>query len=315
MLFLLVLSEMEYLECDCIDVYIDNLKELDLVATQITAGAFFSQKQNLKLPLIEINLWHVAVGMLYHGALAQDKVLISFPIKRDSQKIDGSTFGSDSILVVLPDEKLLVLLPKEVESLDFVIPFSVLQDYYKYKKISDISPLLKKLRNKNTFSYNEKRQIKQLTSYTINVIAESKQLSYQAILDAQDSILLKIFNILGDICEEKAKGVSHNRVTTVKRALTTIHNNPTSNLSILELASSCFCSMRTLEYSFKSIIGCTPKDYLIKRRLNLIRQEIKRSPEKTITSITIDYGVVNAGRFSKDYFIFFGEYPSDTRIK
>jgi AraC-like DNA-binding protein len=306
---------MGYVKYDCIDVYIDNLKELDLVATQITKGPFFSQKHNLKLPLMEISHWHVDVGILYHGSLVQDKVMISLPIKRSSHQVDGSTFGSDSIFVIFPDEKLLALFPKCTESLDFLIPLSVLQEHYNCKSISSIAPLLERLRNKKNYSDSETIQIKQLTQYAISVMDKSSRLSFQEILDAQDSILLMIFNIIGGGGEQKAKSGSQNRVTVVKRALTTIHSNTMSNLTILELSAKCFCSIRTLEYSFKSILGFSPKDYLVKRRLNLIRQELKRSPEKSISRIATDFGVVNVGRLSKDYFIFFGEYPSDTRNK
>jgi AraC family ethanolamine operon transcriptional activator len=306
---------MNYVECDSVDVYIDNLQELDLEATQVTKGNFFSKKNNLKLPLIEINHWHVNVGILYYGSLAQDKILISFPIKRDSQKIDGITFGSDSILAVLPDEKVLLLLPEDVQSLDFLIPFSVLKDHYKCQKFPHILQSIKKLRNKTEFSSSQKFQINQLTQFTISIIGQVNRWSYQATIDAQDSILLKIFKILDEDSEPVATNRSHNRANIIKRAITNIHNNPTSNITILELSTYCFCSIRTLEYSFKSILGCSPKAYLIKRRLNLIRKEIQGSPEKSISRIAIDFGVVNAGRFSKDYFMFFGEYPSDTRKK
>jgi hypothetical protein len=248
---------MKYFECNSVDVFVDNLKELDLVATQIDKGNFFSQKQNLKLPLIEINHWRVNTSILYHGALAQDKIYLSFPIQRLFQKIDGKDFGGDSVLGVLPNEKLLVLHPGMVETVDFLIPFSVLKDYYKDQNFTDIMQLVEKLRSKTRFSTSENLQIKQLTQYTLGVIGQVGQWSYQATLDAQDIILLKIFEILGDSYDQKVVGSSKNRAAIVKRALTTIHRDLTSNLTILELSNKSFCSVRTLEYSFKSILGCT----------------------------------------------------------
>jgi AraC family ethanolamine operon transcriptional activator len=306
---------MKYFECNSVDVFVDNLKELDLVATQIGKGSFFSQKQNLKLPLIEINHWRINTSILYYGALAQDKIYLSFPVQRLFQKIDGKDFDGDSVLGILPDEELIVLHPEVVEAVDFLIPFSVLQDYYKYQNFTDIIQLVEKLRSKTGFSTSHNLQIKQLTQYTTSVIGQVSQWSYQATLDAQDTILLKIFEILGDSYDQKVIASSKNRTAVVKRAITTIHQDLTSNLTILDLSIQSFCSIRTLEYSFKSILGCTPKEYIIKRRLNLIKHEIKRSPEKSISRIAIDFGVVNAGRFSNDYFVYFGEYPSDTRNK
>lgn len=308
-----VVSKMKYVECNSIDVYIDNLKELNLEVTQVDKGRFFSKKKNLKLPLIEINHWRINTSILYHVALAQDKVNLSFPIERQSQKIDGKVFGSDSILAILPDEDLLVLHPKMVETIDFLIPFTVLQDYYKYQNFTDILTLVKSLRNKTTFSNSENLKIKQLIKYTLSVIGLVSQWNYQAAIDAQDTILLNIFEILGEYCGQKTINSPKHRAAVVKRAIADIHKEPKSNLTIVELSNNCFCSIRTLEYSFKSILGCSPKAYIIKRRLNLIKHEIKHSPEKSISRIAIDFGVVNAGRFSNDYFMYFGEYPSDTR--
>jgi hypothetical protein len=39
--FWCVISKMKYVECNSIDVYIDNLKELNLEATQVEKGRFF----------------------------------------------------------------------------------------------------------------------------------------------------------------------------------------------------------------------------------------------------------------------------------
>ena len=304
---------MKYLECNSIDVFIDNLNGLNVEATQVDRGRFLSKKKSLKLPLIEINHWYIKTSLLYHGALAQDEIYLSFPIERQSQKIDGKSFGSDSILAVLPDEELLVLHPKLVETVDFLIPFRVFQDYYNYQSLADTSELVKKLRSKTTFSNIENVKIKQLTHYTLSVMDLATQWNYQAVVDAQDTILLYIFDILGESSDQRLVSSSKNRAAVVKRAIAAIHKDPKSNLTILDLSKSCFCSIRTLEYAFKSILGCSPKAYLIKRRLNLIKHEIKRCPEKSISRIAIDFGVVNAGRFSNDYFMYFGEYPSDTR--
>lgn len=311
--FWCVVSKMKYVECDSIDVYIENLNGLNVEATQVDRGRFLSKKKNLKLPLIEINHWHINTNMLYHGSLSQDEIYLSFPIERQSQKIDGKIFGSDSILAVLPDEDLLVLHPKMVEQLDFLIPFRVLQDYYKYQSLTDTLQLIKSLRNRTTFSNSESLKIKKLVNYTLSVIDLVSQWNYQAAVDAQDTILLNIFETLGEFGGQTTINSSKHRAAVVKRALAVIHKEPKSNLTIVELCNNCFCSLRTLEYSFKSILGCSPKAYLVKRRLNLIKHEIKHSPEKSISRIAIDFGVVNAGRFSNDYFMYFGEYPSDTR--
>nr|WP_252727361.1 helix-turn-helix domain-containing protein [Colwellia sp. C2M11] len=84
-------------------------------------------------------------------------------------------------------------------------------------------------------------------------------------------------------------------------------------MTIPELAKASFCCVRTLEYSFKQIIGMTPKQYIITRRLQQIHITLKEDKTKTIAELTKSYGIVNQGRFAQDYFKFFNEYPSDTK--
>ncbi|MFT6896955.1 MAG: AraC family ethanolamine operon transcriptional activator [Paraglaciecola sp.] len=306
---------MNFLECDSIEAYIDNLKGLDVDATQVSRGKFFSKKQSLSLPFLEINYWHVQTSILYHGRLAHDSFYISFPVKRESQKIDGKVFGESSILALLPDEERVVLHPNEVVSLDFLINPLLFLHYFKWDKIDDLFILIRSMQKKSKLSIQKQVQSKQIIDLTLNVISNANRLSYQSILDLRDSILMKLFEFLDHSAECSKRVNSKQRIAIVKRALDYIHDNPQINFTILELSNRCFCSLRTLEYSFRTILDITPKEYLIKRRLNSIKREIKIYNGKPINRIAMDHGVVNAGRFSRDYFQFFGEYPSETRAR
>lgn len=304
---------MTYFECGDINGFIGNLKDLDVKATQVSKGNFFCKRHRLSLPFLEIHYWQVKTSILYHGRLAHDSFLVSFPVNREFQKIDGKFFGKNSILALLPDENLIVLHPEEVVSLDFVINPLLFIHYFKWDNIDTLYNLIGSLRKTVELTTEKKLQSKKLIDITLNLIHNTDQLSYQSILDMRDLILINLFKFLDHSIEEVKISSSNHRIKIVNRALDSIHNNPHTNLTTLDLASKCFCSLRTLEYAFKTILDITPKEYLIKRRLNLIRQEIQTYRKKPINRIAMDYGVVNAGRFSRDYFQFFGEYPSETR--
>ena len=86
-------------------------------------------------------------------------------------------------------------------------------------------------------------------------------------------------------------------------------------MTIPDLAEASFCCARSLEYAFKSILSMPPKQYLIKRRLQLIHTILKNPNSMSISEIIEKFGVVNQGRFAKDYFKFYKEYPHKTRGK
>ena len=97
-------------------------------------------------------------------------------------------------------------------------------------------------------------------------------------------------------------------------ALNLILNDKDSQLSIAKLADIRSVSIRTLEYIFKDFLGLSPKEYMIAIRLNKVHHELKRESNgsRLIRDIIQEFGVVNTGRFAKEYRLFFGRSPSQT---
>ena len=73
-------------------------------------------------------------------------------------------------------------------------------------------------------------------------------------------------------------------------------------------------SERTMEYAFRERFGISPKSYLLAKRLNGVRRELKNGDpvSATITNLATQWGFWHMGQFAKDYRKFFGELPSET---
>ncbi len=86
------------------------------------------------------------------------------------------------------------------------------------------------------------------------------------------------------------------------------------NISIASLAEKYEVSEQTLQNSFKSLFGFTPKLFLRLLKLNIVHYELKQSApnETTISKIAIKWGFRHMGRFSAYYTELFGENPSQT---
>lgn len=95
------------------------------------------------------------------------------------------------------------------------------------------------------------------------------------------------------------------------------------NYSDMDFNIDCLCSQmhttrRTVQYAFNEVMGIAPLLYLRYLRLNSVRNIMLYDDsisEKTINEIAIDNGFSHIGRFSKYYFEFFGELPSETLSK
>jgi len=85
-------------------------------------------------------------------------------------------------------------------------------------------------------------------------------------------------------------------------------------ISISSLAKQHKVTEQTLQNSFKSLFGFTPKKFLRQLKLNLAHYELqKNTPEQsTISNIAIKWGFEHMGRFSSYYTELFGVNPSQT---
>ncbi|RQM47108.1 AraC family transcriptional regulator [Paraburkholderia bannensis] len=84
---------------------------------------------------------------------------------------------------------------------------------------------------------------------------------------------------------------------------------------VLDLCSRLRVSRRTLQYSFETVIGLSPSNYMRSVRLNIARHSLITKPTEKIQGLALDAGFSHLGRFAKYYQDFFGELPSATVLR
>lgn len=106
--------------------------------------------------------------------------------------------------------------------------------------------------------------------------------------------------------------VAHGQV--VARARAYIEANLDEALSVESIAASAFASRRTLHRAFLEVLGETPQAYVLKRRLDRIRQDLASAAEseRTVTLVAMHWGMPELGRMAARYRAHFGELPSQT---
>lgn len=107
-----------------------------------------------------------------------------------------------------------------------------------------------------------------------------------------------------------------NRYRIVYAALSYMVEHSGRRVSTRELANATHCSLRTLQYSFRTILGISPKSYCDRFRLSLFREALLESGgysnhSKRIRDLARDYGFTHPGNFAKLYRSLFWELPSD----
>ena len=93
-----------------------------------------------------------------------------------------------------------------------------------------------------------------------------------------------------------------------------VYNHMDGNVSISTFAKQYEVSEKTLQTSFKSLFGFTPKHFIRQLKLNLIHNELKESSsvQGGVSRIALKWGFKHMGQFSHYYTELFGVNPSGT---
>jgi AraC-like DNA-binding protein len=116
----------------------------------------------------------------------------------------------------------------------------------------------------------------------------------------------------GEVGEDRAALRRHALV--MHRFHRAVEENPEQALFIPELCTAIGVSERTLRICCQEQLGVSPKQYLLLRRMHLVRRGLRESAPTatTVTEIATRYGFWQFGRFAGEYKSLFGELPSTT---
>jgi len=139
-----------------------------------------------------------------------------------------------------------------------------------------------------------------------------KMKDIQSYKDAEKEILTVIMKLLSEQTPAKSKLTAGEKIALEIRDQVFHHMD--GDISISSLAKQYKVSEQTLQNSFKSLFGFTPKLFLRLLKLNIVRQELQKSDPKqnTVSKIALKWGFKHMGRFSAYYTELFGENPSLT---
>lgn len=301
-----------------IEEYRQGLSKLDMRVLQVTPGRFMCQLRELELPKVTIGDRFFSTAMHWQTAVKHDYLYIVLPTCNSGLSVNGQNTLINQPIVFSKHQEMLFRIPINYPKYYVIVMLSA--EFARYYGNENIERLKNHIINPNyekKIFPNFSCHLKSICVLIEKLLNYGNLLNYQAAIDAQETLLDLLCKLLKlDFTISKSNGDFQSRqLAIVSRALNFIHKNSVLNITIPELAKVSFCCIRTLEYSFKVVMNMTPKQYIIKRRLNLIFNALKSNSVSSIREITTTYGIVNQGRFAQDYYKFFNEYPHQTQKK
>lgn len=298
-----------------IDDYLKEFTGFDVDATQISSGNFLCRQRRFYLPKFILGDRFISTALQYQATLLKDCFYIVIPKNNVGMYMNGKKTNFNLPLLFTENQEMLIRTPSNSINFHILISTDELSEYLDEGMIEQLKKI-SSLQNtgKTIFIQSESNQ-KYLCTLIENLLNKNELLNYQEVLDAQESILKSLCKLLNLAPEfRKIKHINKpTRLAIVNRALSYIHKDSSLKMTVPEVAEVSFCCARSLEYAFKSILKMTPKQYLIKRRLQLIHSILKNQSDIPISEIVEKFGIVNQGRFAQDYLKFYNEYPHETR--
>ena len=102
------------------------------------------------------------------------------------------------------------------------------------------------------------------------------------------------------------------RRVVVEQAEAFLKDHHTDWVPLHHLCCVARVSERTLRTAFQEVRGVSPKRYMLRARLNEVREALKSGKPATVTDAATEHGFYELGRFASRYKTAFGESPSDT---
>lgn len=114
-----------------------------------------------------------------------------------------------------------------------------------------------------------------------------------------------------DACDDKWAQQTHD--TIMRRFRRVLEEHPNRPIYLPEICAAIGVPERTLRLCCREQLAMSPKQYLTRRRMHLVRRALQAAvAETTVTEIAIRFGFWHLGRFSAGYQTIFGELPSTT---
>lgn len=300
-----------------VEEHLNGLKEFDIHAIQLHPGKFLCHQRELKLPKLIIGERFISTALLYDSNLQQDYFYILIPRQYEGIYVNGKKASLNQSIIFTKNQDMLVRVPNGFYAFYIIITTDELSNYFGEENITQLKKVIWQQNYiKSAFHQPQYNQM-HLCLLIDNLLNQNNDLSYQAVLNTQEAIIESLYRLLiiGTSLTSTTAMNMPSKLVIVNRAIKHIHESNHLTMTTPELAKASCCCIRNLEYAFKSILNISPKQYLIKRRLQLVNEALTNKNNTSITDIMNRFGIINQGRFAQDYFKFYNEYPNETRSK
>ena len=293
------------------DQHADNLTNWQQQYDQMGAGKFYGHIVEVQLDELQIFKEHTSQAMRQSCNVWSDSIWLGLPHNTDQEsRINGHKISKQHIMCRPGDIDFELVTPADFDIYGLVVS---------QQKIMDAANVQQLDINWSSLFKQDHLALNPKTLQNLNFIFQrllNNQSSWHA--SHEDILIMALLQVFVEgeqpYKQEKNTQVGfQRRKAVVLKAREFLKENIAENVTISQLCDIANVSRRTLQYSFETILGVTPLQFLRISRLNSVRRALHCNTQNvSISDIASHWGFWHLSQFSKDYKTLFGELPSQT---
>lgn len=302
-------SKVRISEAHDADLHASNLTNWQQEYDQTSRGSFYGRIVELPFDGLQVFCEHTSQALQQKCVVWPNSVWLGIPLAdQDESRINGLTINPTNIMCRSGDCDFQLSTPQDYDLYGLVV------DQFKLIKMAAIHGVDL---NWEELTEHGRLGVPDKTLAEVRFVL-ARLLSVQNKIASprlqQDIIMMALLEVLKVETPQPAKTQSYfhrKRVVDVARQF--LDNHLDDPVTVTQLCEVTSVSRRTLQYSFESILGISPIQYLRTSRLNGVRRSLVQAANgQAVSDIAAQWGFWHLSQFAKDYKQLFGEQPSQT---
>jgi len=301
---------LNFFEANDADEHAHNLTDWQQQYDQVSGGEFYGSILEIQLQDAQVFTEHCSHALHQQCNVWSDSIWLGLPVDAASQsKINGLDVSDTHLMCRPGDCDFELITPAAFDIFGIVIKQEALMHAantqgieLNWQDLIQHGRLTLPKRTLDSARYVLNRMLSQCT--------QQPPLAIQ-----QDLVVMTMLELLQKESHAPSVSASFQRrkhiVDSVKQFL---HEHTDAPITITQLCAMANVSRRTLQYSFETVLGISPLQFLRVSRLNGVRRHLLTT-DASIADVAAQWGFWHLSQFAKDYKQLFGELPSQTQRK
>lgn len=303
------ISKVRLSEAHDADLHASNLTNWQQEYDQISRGSFYGRIVELPFDGLQVFCEHTSQALQQKCVVWPDSVWLGIPlVDQEESRINGLTINPNNIMCRPGDCDFQLSTPQDYDLYGLVVDRSKL---IKMAAIHGVDLNWKELTECGRLGVPDKtlEEVRFVLARLLSVQNNTTPPRLQ-----QDIVMMALLEVLKVETPQPAKTQSYyHRKKVVDCARQFLDYHLDEPVTVTQLCEITNVSRRTLQYSFESILGVSPIQYLRISRLNGVRRSLVQAKDgQAVSDIAAQWGFWHLSQFAKDYKQLFGETPSKT---